>query len=345
MRESGSPARVHAGRLTLATAHRDRVVREALRRALKHAPFDLLWHAGDAAELEQRLRAQPPRLLLAELDLLGPQAEKLPGLLQAGCAVIALAPANAVGAAYEALGRGALGLVEPPGLSDSGELLGAEKMLTRVERLASLVGPPAAAAPARHTRRGAGVPIVAIGASTGGPLALATVLRSFPAGFPGAIVIVQHIESEYSAGLADWLGSYSALPVSLAGRGEMPSAGHVHVAGPGGHLVLLNTMQFSTLMPLPNDLHVPSIDTLFKSLAEHAQPGAAAILTGMGHDGVEGLARLRKRGWATFAQDEASSVVYGMPRAAVERGAAEESLPVAAIGAALAKVAMRRSHA
>jgi chemotaxis response regulator CheB len=96
---------------------------------------------------------------------------------------------------------------------------------------------------------------------------------------------------------------------------------------------------------MPNDLHVPSIDMLFKSLAEHAPPGAAAILTGMGHDGVEGLGALRRRGWSTFAQDEASSVVYGMPRAAVESGAAEQTLPLNAIGGALARSVGRRGTA
>lgn len=335
--------RVEPARLTLATAYRDRIVREALRRALKCGPFEVLWHAADADELERRMKSETPRLLLAEVDLLGAQAERMPGLLSSGAAVIALAPANAVGAAYEALGRGALGLVEPPGLADDGELIGAEKMLARVERLASLLAPARSAERSRVApKRGAGVPLVAIGASTGGPLALATVLKGFPAGFPGAILIVQHIESEYSAGLAAWLGSFCALPVTLAERGEQPCAGHVHVAGPNGHLVLQNSLQFGNLIPMPNDLHVPSIDVLFKSLADHAPPGAAAILTGMGHDGVEGLARLRRKGWATFAQDEASSVVYGMPRAALESGAAEQSLPLSAIGPALLRHVARR---
>lgn len=338
------PPLTPAPKLRVGTAHRDRIVREALRRALGQGPFDLVWHAGDAAELEFRSQESPPQLVLAEIDLLGPHAEGVAALRDKGCAVVALARPDAVGAAYEAMGRGVLGLTEPPGIADDGELVGAAKFLAKVERLARLVeseAPP----PSSAAHDGVAPPIVAIGASTGGPLALATVLGALPADFPGAVVVVQHIESEYSAGLAKWLGSYCSLPVELAVRGEAPRAGRVTVAGPGGHLVLLASGRFSVHPAPPTDLHVPGIDVLFKSLAQHAQPGVAAILTGMGADGVAGLAALRARGWVTIAQDEASSVVYGMPRAAVESGAAEKTLPLADIGPALVRhVNFQRAH-
>ena len=334
--------------MALATAHRDRVTREALRRCLGKSAFDLLWHAGDQEELQRRLRQQVPRLLLVELQMLGAQAENLPALLQRGCAVIALAGGHAVDAAYEALGRGALGLIEPPGLGDDGELLGASRFLARVQLLAGLVGPAEASTPmpAPTTMSGGPVPpLLALGASTGGPLALAQVLASLPAQFDAAVVLVQHIESEYAAGLADWLGSHCALPVALAAAGATPRAGHVHVAGPGAHLVLQDSGKFAARLGVRSDLHVPSIDMLFKSLAEHAAPGVAAILTGMGHDGVAGLQQMRQRGWHTLAQDEASSVVYGMPREALLSGAAQESLPLPAIGPALVRALARRRHA
>jgi two-component system response regulator WspF len=324
----------------IATAHRDRIAREALRRALSKGPFDLLWHAGDASELEFRSRESPPQLVLVELELLGPHAEAVDALRRQGSAVVALAKPDAVGAAYEAMGHGVLGLAEPPGIADDGELLGAPKFLTQIERLARLVQIEApTTTPVEH----AGAPgLVAIGASTGGPLALSTVLGSLPADFPGAVVVVQHIESEYSAGLAKWLSTYCALPVELAARGDAPAPGRVHVAGPGGHLVLTASGRYAIHGASPSDLHAPGIDALFKSLAQHAEPGAAAILTGMGTDGVAGLAALRARGWLTLAQDEASSVVYGMPRAAVESGAAERALPLADIGPALARHITRR---
>lgn len=288
--------------------------------------------------MERSCRRQPPNLLLAELSLLGAKAEGLPRLLESGAAVLALTPSNAVGDGYEALGLGALGLIEPPALDDSGELIGGHRTLARIERLASLIGgerQPAAIAPkpsmARQTR------VVALGASTGGPLALARVLGSLPATLDAAVLIVQHIESEFTAGLAEWLGSQCALPVAIAERGDTPSAGRVYVAGSGGHLVLLPSFQFGCQPARGQELHVPSVDALFHSLAQHAAPGVAAILTGMGSDGVAGLGELHRRGWFTAAQDEHSSVVYGMPRAAVEAGVVQQTLDLAAIGPALVR--------
>lgn len=324
--------------MKLAIAHPDRLVREALRRTLMRSDHELLWTATDRADMERECRRQPPSLLLAQLGLLGRKAEHLPRLIEAGISVIALASSQAVGDGYEALGLGALGLIEPPRLDDSGELIGGQRTLARIQRLASLVGhagdsyPPAPAAPgSRHT------PIIALGASTGGPLALAKVLATLPPDLNAAVLIVQHIESEFTHGLAEWLGSQSKLPVSVAERGDTPRAGRVYVAGSGGHLVLLPSLQFSRQAARASELHVPSVDALFSSLAQHAAPGAAALLTGMGSDGVAGLGEMRRHGWHTVAQDEPSSVVYGMPRAAMEAGAAVQALDLAAIGPALVR--------
>ncbi len=324
--------------MKLAIAHRDRLVREALRRTLARSDHELLWQAGDQASLERDCRRQPPDLLLAELSLLGRKAEGLPRLLETGVAVIALASSAAAGDGYEALGLGALALIEPPRLDDSGELVGAQRTLARIDRLASLVGGErhgvATATDANSLKQ---APLLALGASTGGPLALARVLSALPANLPAAVLIVQHIESEFTSGLAEWLSSQCTLPVSVAERGDTPRCGRVYVAGSGGHLVLLPSFQFGRQPARASELHVPSIDTLFHSLALHAAAGAAALLTGMGSDGVIGLSELRRRGWFTVAQDERSSVVYGMPRAAIESGAAIQALDLAQIGPTMAK--------
>lgn len=324
--------------MKLATAHRERLVREALRRTLARSDHELLWQASDRSSLERECRRTPPALLLIELDLLGPKAEHLPALLANGVSVIALASSQATGDGYEALGLGALGLIEPPRLDDSGELIGGQRTLTRIQRIASLVGgattPPSAAPTPSGSRQ---VPIIALGASTGGPLALAKVLASLPSDLDAAVLIVQHIESEFTSGLAEWLGSQSPLPVAVAERGDSPRSGRVYVAGSGGHLVLLPSSQFGRQPARTSELHVPSVDALFLSLAQHATPGAAALLTGMGSDGVAGLGEMKRHGWQTFAQDERSSVVYGMPRAAVESGAAMQTLELSAIGPAMVR--------
>jgi two-component system response regulator WspF len=331
--------------MRLALAHRERLVREAVRRSLAKSRFELVVQTGDLESLVRECRKHTPRLLLVELELLGNQAEHLPSLLKCGAAVIALASANAVAGAYEAMGHGALGLIEPPAIDDNGDIIGGQRVLSRLERLAVLVGELPEKTPVATTTRSAQrAPILAIGASTGGPLALAKVLSDLPADFEASVLIVQHIESEFSGGLAEWLGSQCRLPVALAERGATPEPGKVYLAGPGGHLVLLPSFQFGRQSAQADELHVPGINALFFSLAQQSIPGAAAILTGMGDDGVAGMSELHRRGWYTVAQDEGSCVVYGMPRAALEVGAAKQSLALHAIGPTLVRHFRKRSR-
>jgi two-component system response regulator WspF len=330
----------------LAVAHRDRLTREALRRTFARSDHEVLWSVDDQAAMERECRRAPPSLLLCELELLGREAEGLPRLSQRGTSVIALVSNRTDGAGYEALGHGALGLLEPPRLEETGEVVGAARTLALIHRLGVLVtdsqalslpAPPPSAHPGRQPR------LLALGASTGGPLALARILSGLPAGLDAAVVIVQHIEGEFVAGLAEWLGSQCALPVAVAQRGEMPEPGRVYLAGGNGHLVLLPSLQFGQRPAREGELHIPSVDTLFLSLAAHAAPGTAAVLTGMGSDGALGLAEMRRRGWHTVAQDEASSVVYGMPRAALDAGAVQQSLELGQIAPHLVRHLQRRS--
>ncbi len=330
--------------MKLIVAHRERLVREALRRSLAKGRFDLVAQSADVESLKKECRARSPQLLLVELELLGSKAELLPGLLECGAPVIALASTSAAAGAYEAMGHGALGLIEPPALDDNGDIIGAQRLLLRLDRLVGMAGgspaknAPATSASSKHA------PILAIGASTGGPLALAKVLSGLPADFEASVLIVQHIEGEFSGGLAEWLGGQCQLPVALATRGGTPEPGRVYLAGPGGHLVLSPSFQFGLQSAHPDELHSPSINALFLSLAPQSSPGAAVILTGMGCDGVAGMSELQRRGWYTVAQDEQSSVVYGMPRAALEAGAARQSLALNAIGPALVRHFRRQSR-
>jgi two-component system, chemotaxis family, response regulator WspF len=326
--------------MKLGIAHADRLTRDALRRSLRGASLELLWIAEDYDSLRQRSARETPSLMLVDIALLGPRAERLPALLQR-CPVVICAESSAASGAYEALGLGALGLIEPPRLDDNGELVGGGRVRQRLERLATLLRAEAPA-PGPAPMPAQSLPIIAIGASTGGPLALSRLLRSLPPQLPAAVLVVQHIEGEFTAGLVDWLRSHSGHPIGLAERGDSPQPGRIYVAAPGQHLLLLPSLQFGWRAASPRELHVPSVDALFLSLAQTGCHGAAALLTGMGHDGVDGLLALRRKGWTTIAQDEASSVVWGMPRAAVERQAADQVLPLDAIGPALVRAAAGR---
>jgi two-component system chemotaxis response regulator CheB len=179
--------------------------------------------------------------------------------------------------------------------------------------------------------------IVGIGASAGGPGALARVLGGLPAEFPIPIVIVQHLSAEFVPGLAEWLDRSCAISVRLAVDGETPQPGTAYMAPGNAHLrlsadrrLMLDYSEGGVYR------HRPAVDALFESLATvYEAHSIAIVLTGMGDDGAIGLETLRKGGARTIAQDAQSCVVFGMPAAAIERGAAEYVLPLNMISRAL----------
>lgn len=177
-------------------------------------------------------------------------------------------------------------------------------------------------------------PIVGLAASTGGPSALATVLSGL-AGLPAAVLVVQHLHPDFTQGLVDWMARVSALPVEIARPGTLAEPGRTYLA-PGGRHLRIGADRRLELTDTPASLHRPSADELFRSLAERAGPaGVGVLLTGMGEDGARGLLDLHRAGGRTIAQDEASSAVFGMPRAAQRLGAVTGLLPLEDIAAAV----------
>lgn len=179
--------------------------------------------------------------------------------------------------------------------------------------------------------------LVAIGASTGGPGALSTVLGAIAADFPLPVLVILHIDAQFAGAFADWLAQQTRLPVRLAHDGEPldQAAGQVRLAPADVHLTVQGRRIRLVATPPRNHCR-PSVDVLFESLA--ADPTlhvAACVLTGMGRDGAAGLLAIRRAGGYTIAQDEATSVIYGMPREAVLLGGADRELPLSEIGPAL----------
>ena len=189
-------------------------------------------------------------------------------------------------------------------------------------------------APSRSDRPERGMPIVAIGASTGGPAALALVLAEL-GGLNASVVVVQHLHADFVDGLVAWMDRVSPLDVKVAVHGEPVQRGTVHVAPAGVHLRIAGDDEMR-LDPEPETLHRPSVDVLFSSLAERREGRTVAVLlTGMGEDGAAGMLALRRRGDVTIAQDERTSIVYGMPRAAQRLAAAVHILPLDEIATAV----------
>src|ERR1700730_1233210 len=175
--------------------------------------------------------------------------------------------------------------------------------------------------------------LVLIGASAGGPAALVEVLSALPKDFSPAIIIVQHIDQLFAPGLVEWLNGHSKLPVRLACEGDLVSSGNVLVAGSDDHLVFKNSHELGYTAEPEENPYRPSVDVFFESAARFFRgPIAAVLLAGMGRDGARGLKILRDAGYHTISQDQSTSAVYGMPKAAAAINAASEILPLQKIG-------------
>ncbi len=260
---------------------------------------------------------------------------------------------------YDALAAGAVEVLDKPSGSDSDEawetrFVGLVKLVSRIKvithprarlnprtRVAS-VRPQPGPHESRVASRGDGYRLLAIGTSTGGPKALVEVLTRLPASFPLPVLLVIHIGRPFAAGFAEWLATQSRLPVTMAvDRMPIPTYGEpcVVMAPPDEHLVVRGGLLRLTKDPERHSCR-PSADVLFESVArELGASSIACVLTGMGRDGAEGLHAVRRAGGATLAQDEGTSTVFGMPREAILRGAADRVLPLDRIGAALGALA------
>jgi two-component system chemotaxis response regulator CheB len=187
--------------------------------------------------------------------------------------------------------------------------------------------------------------MLAIGASTGGTEAIANVLTRLPQACPG-IVVAQHIPAQFSRAFAKRLNELCAMEVKEAEDGDTLRAGLALVAPGDFHMLLRNTggRYYVNVKSGPRVCYQrPSVDVLFASVAEAAGADAVgALLTGMGNDGAQGLLKMRQAGARTIAQNEATCVVYGMPREAVELGAADQILPLPAIAEAMLAGRARR---
>ena len=318
---------------------------EVLRRVLNTAPdYEIAWIAYNGAEAVEKCVHDLPDLIL--MDLIMPVMDGV----QATCAIMQGTPcailvvtASVRGNAakvFEAMGCGALDAVATPVLGPEGKVEGGAELLKKIKTIGKLIGKPVSsekAGPPKVLPRSA-PQLVAIGSSTGGPKALADILAKLPGDFRAAVVIVQHVDVQFAGGLAEWLNEQTHLTVTVASGGQTIREGMVYVAGTNDHLIIGPDLAMH-YTPEPRDYpYRPSVDTFFSSVAKH-WPGSsvAVLLTGMGKDGAKGLLVLKRAGWHTIAQDEKTSVVYGMPKAAAEIGAAVEILPLDRIAESITK--------
>lgn len=262
---------------------------------------------------------------------------------------------------YDALAAGAVDVLEKPNGDEADgvweqKLLSSLRLVSRIRVITHLRGRLRSRAgggsgtgstkPPNEVRARAPIELVALGASTGGPGALVDVLRALPPDFQLPVLIVLHIGEKFGTALAEWLDGQTARRVAYAENGALVSslAGRVAMAPPDRHLAVRDGRVYLTRDPERHSCR-PSVDVLFETAArEYGGAMAACLLTGMGRDGAAGLLEVRRAGGLTIAQDEATSVIYGMPREAALLGAVEHVLPLDAIGPALVTLARQRGE-
>jgi two-component system response regulator WspF len=324
---------------------------EALRRVVTSVPeYQIAWIAADGEQAVRQCAADVPDLVL--MDLMMPRmdgAEASRIIMRDSPCAILIVTATVGGHSskvFEAMGWGALDAVNTPVLDTSGEPSPPSQLLTKIAMLRKLVGKSPAGPPALRMAPASGVvprpdfPLVAIGASTGGPAALLHLLAGLPPALHAAIIIVQHVDKVFAPGLATWLARESSWDVRAIGAGDRPEAGVVKIASTNDHLLLTPELAFTYSNEPADYSYRPSVDVFFHTVAAWWPVTAVGVLlTGMGADGAKGLLAMRCAGWHTIAQDQATSVVYGMPKAAAKINAAVEILPLDRIAQAIASAA------
>jgi two-component system, chemotaxis family, response regulator WspF len=320
---------------------------EALRRALAFEPaHQVVWVARNGAEAVQLCAENTPDLIL--MDLIMPVMDGVEAtrriMAETPCAIVIVTVDRQqnVHRVFEAMGHGALDVVDTPAVGGGNPQEAAAPLLRKILNIGWLIGdkaPRARPAPTPQRSSASRQRLVAIGSSAGGPAALEVLLKGLPRDFSAAIVLVQHVDQVFAAGMAEWLAGASGLDVRLAREGEPPQSGAVLLAGTNHHIRLLKNGTLAYTAEPVNEIYRPSIDVFFESVANYWNGDAVGVLlTGMGRDGAQGLKLMRQQGYLTIAQDQNSSAVYGMPKAAAAIDAAVEIRPLERIAPRLLEV-------
>ena len=326
------------------------VAREMISQILASDPaIEVVGQAKDGLEAVDLVKQLRPDLVtmdihMPKLDGLG-AIERIMAYTPTPILVVSSSVrAEGVGGAFDALALGALEVIKKPEPADWADLerigrdvirkvkvLASVRVITHIRGRREHRDSDVARPPAHATSRG----IVAIGSSTGGPSALLAVLGRLPGDLKVPVLIAQHIADGFVPGLVTWLNAGCKITVAIAEKGVHPQPGVAYFADTGSNMVI-ESNQLSFQPPSRGQLYIPSADTLFESVARsYGEHAIGVLLTGMGADGAHGLSHLHQLGAATIVQDEETCTVFGMPKAAIDLGAADEVLPVGEIGAAI----------
>ncbi len=311
------------------------MVVDLLKNIIGSSPHSVAWIASNGGDAITQCASDLPDLVLMEMVMPGMNGVDASKSIAAAtpCPILVVTASVAENASmvFDAMGAGALDAVETPVIEADGGVMGKEEFLIKLRRIEKLLG----LASPRTTRiievemPAVKINLLAIGSSTGGPNAVAQVVKSLPVDFPAAVVVIQHVDEAFAGGFAEWLNTQTVLGVKVAKNGDKLKHGMIYVASTNNHLIYDGTGRLKYTDQHQEIVYRPSVDVFFNSLDKRWKGNMLAVLlTGMGKDGAAGLLRLRKKGVYTIAQDKETCAVYGMPRAAAEMGAAETIQPL-----------------
>ena len=320
--------------------------REALRYHISREPgMEIAGEAADAATAVKRIEELNPDVITLDIEMPGMNGIDFLKKVMPGYAIPVVVVSSANKKVFDALGAGALDFVVKPDRESMGQTLFFNELKVKLKIavtanrsiLKKMNNPYGERSLNKHPQYG----VIAIGASTGGTEAIFRVIQDLPANIPG-IVIVQHMPPVFTRMYAERMNNSCAFEAKEAKSGDRVYPGRLLVA-PGEYQMRLKKAGDGYYVECNKEAkvsgHCPSVDVLFQSVAEKAKGDAIGILlTGMGKDGAEGLLEMRKKGARTFGQDEATSVVYGMPKVAYDIGAVEKQLPLQDISKELLKI-------
>ncbi len=303
---------------------------------------DLFMEKMDGLELTRQVMAKYPRPILAISNAVqSTDQDNIFRLLQAGAVDVFPKPKTGSPSDYEKVRTT---------LIDKIKVLSGVRVFTKPLRDTGVAAKPAIAtvrtAPPINLRDISQnrFKVLAIGASTGGPNAFGKILSHFPNNFPMPVICAQHISEGFLEGFVNWLNVHCSLKVKIAQVGEIPQQGTIYFAPETQHLEIDSRGKFTYSKDIQANAYRPSITTLFKSIARfYGDTCMAVLLTGMGNDGAEGMKEICDAGGLTIAQDESSSVIFGMPKEAIALGAARYVLPLSDIASFLLSQASRHA--
>lgn len=321
---------------------------EILRRIVSsEKDYKIIWMAENGAEAIMHCNYETPDLIL--MDLMMPVMDGVEAtrriMKSTPCAILVVT-ATVTGHSskvFEAMGAGALDAVATPIIGTGSSEDGGSELLRKIDLICKLIGckkkvkkdtqkidAPASASPNQSKDRY----LVVFGCSTGGPQALLEILSTFPANLNAAVVVIQHMDKRFTSGLVDWLNKQIHLPVQIIQEGDRPKIGTVLLPDTDNHITMTASTSLSYSKAPTENFYHPSADVFFNSAAKSWYGKIIGVLlTGMGKDGAQGLLAIKERGWHTIVQDQESSIVFGMPKAAIQLNAATEILPLKNIGA------------